>query len=58
MRKTKLLAIICLASLSILVINELKSNFVLVNPIPADPFEYEFELLNGQVIANPYGVTK
>ncbi|WP_165972404.1 hypothetical protein [Paenibacillus piri] len=32
--------------------------FVIVNPFPADPFEYEFDLLNGQVAVNPYGASK
>jgi hypothetical protein len=34
------------------------NNVVIVNPVPADPFEYEFEMLNGKVKANPYGISR
>lgn len=58
MRRTKLVAMAGLICLSVLIINELKSRVVFVNPIPVSPFEYEFDLLNGQVAVNPYGASK
>ncbi|MFE5317950.1 hypothetical protein ACFQ88_04470 [Paenibacillus sp. NPDC056579] len=54
----RIIAIVCLVSLFLVGINELRSRFVLVNPIPTDSYEYEFEFLNGKVPANPHGITR
>lgn len=58
MRIHKIVAIVCLLSICLFGFNELRTRFVLVNPIPADRYEYEFEFLNGKVPANPHGVTR
>jgi hypothetical protein len=46
----------CLLSMSVLQIHAVHGNAD--QPMPTDQFEHEFEWLNGNIEANPYGISK
>ncbi|MCS7462188.1 hypothetical protein N0M98_18780 [Paenibacillus doosanensis] len=58
LKRTRLLVVMLLLAVSITGMMQFNRKYVIVNPIPADRFEYEFDLLNGSVIVNPYGIGK